>query len=81
MKTLTKYQKQKLIKTCEKLFQQGTPSLKFMRILHNDYQIICNDDLNSPDNFFSINKIENKPMLDLLNELGYVHSNFGICKL
>ncbi len=47
MKTLnlTSEQILKLNKTCNNLFGQGVSSLRFMRILHNDYQIVCNDDL------------------------------------
>ncbi len=75
---LTQEQKSKLSKTANTLFQSGTPSLRFMRILHNDYQIICNDDLNSPDDFYNINSEGNKPMKDLLNTLGFKCTNFGI---
>jgi len=81
MKTLTLDQKNKLSKTCESLFAKGVNSLRFMRVLHNDFQIICNDDLNSPDDFYNMNREENKPMHSLLNLLGYKYSQFGICRV
>jgi hypothetical protein len=81
MKTLTNEQFSKLAKTCENLFREGTPTLRFIRTLHNDYQIFCNDDLESPDDFYNMFKPENQPMNDLLNLLGYKYSNFGICRL
>lgn len=77
---LTQEQKTKLTKTCENLFINGTPSLRFMRILHNDFQIICDNDLESPDDFYNMNRVENKPMHNLLNVLGYKYSPFGICR-
>lgn len=80
MKNLNQAQRTKLIKTCETLFSNGVASLRFMRILHNDFQIICNDDLNSHDDFYNMNNERNKPMHDLLNLLGYEYSPFGICK-
>jgi len=81
MKTLnlTTEQKSKLVKTCENLFKESTTSLRFMRILHSDYQIVCNDDLGSPDDFYNMNREENKPMHQLLNALGFQYSVFGIC--
>jgi hypothetical protein len=75
---LTQEQKAKLAKTANNLFESGTPSLRFMRILHNEYQIICNDDLNSPDEFYNMKSEANKPMRELLNTLGFKHTNFGI---
>jgi hypothetical protein len=76
---LTEEQKAKLTKTANTLFRSGTPSLRFMRLLHSDYQIYCNDDLNSPDDFYNMNREENKPMKDLLNTLGFQYTKFGIC--
>ena len=81
MKTLNQDQKTKLAKTCETLFTKGVASLRFIRILHNDFQILCGDDLNSPDDFYNMNREENKPMHDLLNSLGYQYSKFGICRI
>jgi hypothetical protein len=66
---LTEEQKAKLTETANTLFRSGTPSLRFMRLLHSDYQIYCNDDLNSPDDFYNMNREENRPMKDLLNIL------------
>ena len=75
---LTPEQKSKLSQSALRLFKQGTPSLRFMRILHNDYQIVCNDDLNSPDDFYNMKRQENKPMLSLLNCIGFNYTVFGI---
>ena len=80
MTTITTEQKEKLTATCNSLFKSGVPSLRFMRILHSDYQIICADDLESPDDFYDMNRSENQTMHDLLNCLGFRYSKFGICK-
>jgi hypothetical protein len=71
---------QLLKKSLDNLWLQGYPSTQLCRLLHNDYQIIFNDDINSPDEFYNLNRPENKPMIDLLNILGYDYTNFGICK-
>lgn len=76
--TLTQEQILKLKKSCENLFKEGTPSLRFMRTLHNDYQYYCNDDLNSYDDFYNMNHESNKEMKDLLNFLGYNYTPYGI---
>lgn len=76
---LTEEQKAKLTETANTLFISGIPSLRFMRVLHSDYQIYCNEDLNSPDDFCDMNREENKPMKDLLNILGFQYTKFGIC--
>lgn len=78
MTTLTNEQIVKLINSANSLFEQGISSTKFARLLHNDYQIICNDDLNSNDDFYNLASEANKPMRDLLNLLGFQYTQFGI---
>jgi len=78
---LTPEQTIRLKKTCENLFKNGTASLRFIRILHNDYQVVCNDDLESPDDFYNMAREENKPMHELLGALGYKLSSFGVFKI
>ena len=64
-----------------KIWVSGVPTTVFCRLVHQDYQILFNDDLNSDDDFYNLSKPCNKPMLDLLNILGFEYSpNFNnIC--
>lgn len=67
-----------LKKTAIRLWQEGTPSTRFCRMLHNDYQIIFNEDIPSHDNFYNLSHPQNKPMIDLLRVLGFEYTQFGI---
>ena len=78
MTTLTNDQIAKLINSACSFFDQRLPSTQFARLLHNDYQIICDDDLNSNDDFYNLASDSNKPMRDLLNLLGFQYTEFGI---
>lgn len=63
-----------------KIWQSGVDSTQFCRLLHQDYQILFNDDLNSDDDFYNLGKPCNKPMIDLLNILGFEYDkSVGIC--
>lgn len=68
-----------LKRTAIALFTQGVSSTRFCRLLHNDYQILFNDDIPSPDDFYDMLSESNKPMRDLLHMLGFEYTNFGIC--
>jgi hypothetical protein len=70
-----------LKKTADILFEAGTPSTSFCRILNLDYQIVVGDDLDSGDGFYNMASEKNQPMRSLLKCCGYEYTIFGITKL
>ena len=66
-----------LKKTAVRLWREGTPSTQLWRLVHNEYQIVFNDDLGSHDDFYNLNHPQNKKMLDLMSVLGFEYTQFG----
>ena len=78
---MTTQQFESLKRTADRLFGESTSSTTFARILNNDYQYYCNEDIPSNDDFYIMSSEGNAPMRELLNKLGYEYTEFGICYL
>ena len=69
--------KEQLVKTCERLLEEGTPTSQFMRLLNMDIQYYAKVDLPSPDDFY--NHSSNQEMINVLNWLGFNITPHGVC--
>lgn len=68
---------EELKKTADRLFQDGTPTTQFMRILNQDIQYYAKEDIASSNDFYT----DRNEMKKILHWLGYVSTEFGIAKL